>query len=278
MMWDRIFTAEYWTQEWRLIATRAGEAAVGILWALLLLGVGRLLMLKAIDAALRPVASRKDHRTPEARLSRTQTLAGLLKSIANYTLVFVAGVMILEKFGLNIAALLTGAGVAGLAVGFGAQRLVRDVISGFFILLEDQFSVGDTITAVGSTGTVVEMGMRITRLRDDTGKLIILSNGDITTVINQSRGPILAAVEIGVAPPTDLNRVRELVEETGPKLLAREGLLAEAPIVKGVTALDGTKMTIRVTAQALPGHQQDAEMALRATLLEAFTAARIKIV
>src|SRR5262249_22989120 len=88
VMWDRIFTPEYWAQEGRLIATHAGEAAVGILWALLLLGVGRLLLLRAIDAALRPVVSHRDHRTPEGRASRTKTLAGLLKSIANYTLVF----------------------------------------------------------------------------------------------------------------------------------------------------------------------------------------------
>jgi small conductance mechanosensitive channel len=277
-MWQQVLTPDFWVQQGREIVTHAAEAAAGILWALLLLGVGRWVALKSIDALMKPVASRADDRTPEARLSRAQTLGGLLKSIASYTLLFVAGVMILEKFGLNIAAVLTGAGVAGLAVGFGAQKLVRDVITGFFILLEDQFSIGDTITAGGATGTVIEMGMRVTRLRDDVGKLVILSNGDITTVVNHSRGPLLAAVDVNVASASDLGRVREIVLAIGEHLLARDGLLAGPPVLKGVTALDGTKMTLRISAPARPGRQQDVEMALRAALLERLTEAEIRIV
>jgi len=277
-MWEQILTPEYWIAQGRQIVTSVADAAIGILWALLLLWVGRWTILKGIDAVMRPVAARVDNRTPEARLSRTQTLGGILKSVANYTLIFIAGVMILQEIGLNVTAVVTGAGVAGLAVGFGAQKLVRDVITGFFILLEDQFSMGDTITAGGQTGTVVEMGMRITRLRDDVGKLIILSNGDITTVVNHSRGPLVAAVEINVAPSTDLTRVREAIEAIGSELSAREALLAAPPRVKGVTAIDGAKMTLRIVAEAQPGRQQEVEMALRAALQERLTALDVKIV
>jgi small conductance mechanosensitive channel len=276
-MWQEILTPQYWVDQWRLALMHAAESALGILWTLLLLWAGRWLALKAIDALVKPIAHRSDHRTPEARLSRAETLGGILKSLANYTLVFIAGVMILEKFGLNVAAVLTGAGVAGLAVGFGAQKLVRDVITGFFILLEDQFSVGDTITAAANTGTVMEMGMRVTRLRDDIGKLVIVSNGDITTVVNHSRGPLVVAVDLGLAPTTDLNRVRSLVEEMGQDLLSRINSLAAPPTLKGVTALDGTKMTVRITAQAQPGHQQEVELALRTALLERLTKAEVKL-
>jgi small-conductance mechanosensitive channel len=276
-MWQEIITAQYWVDQWRLLLMHAAEAALGILWTLLLLWVGRWLALKAIDALVKPIAHRSDHRTPEARLSRAETLGSILRSLANSTLIFIAGVMILEKFGLNVAAVLTGAGVAGLAVGFGAQKLVRDVITGFFILLEDQFSVGDTITAAANTGTVIEMGMRVTRLRDDIGKLVILSNGDITTVVNHSRGPLVVAVDISLAPTTDLNRVRALVEEMGQDLLSRINALAAPPTLKGVTALDGAKMTVRITAQAQPGHQQEVEIALRTALLERLTKAELKL-
>jgi moderate conductance mechanosensitive channel len=276
-MRQEIFTPEFWVAQWRSVLLHGAEALLGILWTLLLLAAGRWLALKAIDALVKPIAFRSDHRTPEARLNRAETLGSILKSVANYTLIFIASVMILEKFGLNVAAVLTGAGVAGLAVGFGAQKLVRDVITGFFILLEDQFSVGDTITAAGNTGMVIEMGMRITRLRDDIGKLVILSNGDITTVVNHSRGPLTVAVDISLVPSTDLHRVRAVVEEIGQDLLIRVNALAAAPTLKGVTALDGTKMTVRITAQAQPGHQQEVEMALRTALLEQLTKAEVKL-
>jgi small conductance mechanosensitive channel len=99
--------------------------------------------------------------------------------------------------------------VAGLAVGFGAQKLVKDVITGFFLLLEDQYAVGDYVTIGTVTGTVEELGMRITRLRDDDGRLYILSNGDIGQVCNMSRGPLAGVLEVAIAASADVGHATQ---------------------------------------------------------------------
>jgi small-conductance mechanosensitive channel len=275
---EGLLTHSFWVHEWEAFIAQASAAALGILGTLILYWILRRLSRGAILAVVTPLTMRVERGTPASRTARAATLTSLLTSIANYLLLFVAGVMILNALGLAIMPIVASAGVAGLAVGFGAQKLVRDVITGFFILLEDQFSVGDTITAAGATGVVEEMGMRITRLRDEVGKLIIVSNGDITTVVNHSRGPMLVSVDVSVAPSTDLDKVRDVVDQVGEELLARDGLLTEAPTVRGVVTFDATKITVRVAARAQPGRQQDAELALRQALREKLLAAGITLV
>ncbi|MCX8052460.1 MAG: mechanosensitive ion channel family protein [Armatimonadetes bacterium] len=120
----------------------------------------------------------------EARVRSVQTVIG---SAISFILGFVAAIMICQAVGINVVPLLTTAGVAGLAIGFGAQKLVRDWISGIFILIEDQYGVGDTVTIGAVTGRVEEVGLRITRIRGDNGALYIIPNGDIAQVCNQSR-------------------------------------------------------------------------------------------
>jgi small conductance mechanosensitive channel len=268
----------FWASRWEAFVQYASNAALGVLGTLIVYWVLRRLTRKAIRAIVTPLAMRVERGTPESRAARASTLSSLLTSIAHYVLLFVAGVMVLHSVGLDVMPIVASAGVAGLAVGFGAQKLVKDVITGFFILLEDQFSVGDTITAAGSTGVVEEMGMRITRLRDDIGKLVIVANGDISTVVNHSRGPMLVTVDVSVAPSTDLEALRSLVDQVGDELRAREGLLAEAPMVRGVVTFDATKITVRVSARAQPGRQQEAELALRQALREKLLAAGVSLV
>jgi small conductance mechanosensitive channel len=113
---------------------------------------------------------------------RINTMRGLIKSLLRYTLYFVGAIMILSELNVNTSSILAGAGIVGLAVGFGAQNLVRDVVTGFFILLEDQFAVGDNVSIADVTGTVEDMGLRVTKIRDATGDLHIISNGEIKQV------------------------------------------------------------------------------------------------
>ena len=166
----------------------------------------RLMLRRLVDRVLRPALEQNERRMDAAQASRIKTLAGLVNSSISYTLTFVFGIMLLKALRLDPLPLLTTASVAGLAVGFGAQKLVKDMISGFFILLENQYGVGDYVTVGAVTGTVEEVGLRTTRIRDDAGKLYILSNGDITQVCNQSRGAVASFVEIGVAAATDIGQ------------------------------------------------------------------------
>jgi moderate conductance mechanosensitive channel len=261
-----------WLAQLRLMGTAAAAAAAKLCVILFLYWWGRWLMLRAVDRLLPSLLSRA-HPAAQVRESRVRTIGSLLKSIGQYVLLFIAGVMALRALDLEVAPVIAGAGVFGLAVGFGAQKVVKDVITGLLILVEDQFDVGETVTIAANTGVVEEIGMRITRIRDDAGKLIILSNGDISTVVNHSRGPLSVAVDVSVAPDTGLERLRELVAA----LPLPEETWAEPPSVKGVVAMDATKLTVRIAGRAEPGRQSAAELGLRQALREALAAAGVKL-
>jgi moderate conductance mechanosensitive channel len=263
---------QYWLTEMRVMGTTMGIAALKLVGIFLLNLLLQRLLGKAIDRLIPPLLGRVRPAT-EVRDSRIRTVSSLVKSLGQYLLLFITAVMALRVLDFEVAPIIASAGVVGLAVGFGAQKLVKDVITGFLILLEDQFDVGDTVTIGTNTGTVEEMGMRITRLRDDVGKLIILSNGDISTVINHSRGPLAVAVDVSVAPETPLEPLRNIVES----LELPEDDWAERPAIRGVTAMDATRLTIRVAGRAHPGRQAAAEMGLRQALRDAITAAHIKL-
>ena len=142
--------------------------------------------------------------TAQVREARVRALHAVLKSAVGFVLGFVMAIMVLQSAGLNIVPLLTTASVAGLAIGFGAQKLVKDVISGFFILVEDQYGVGDYVTIGPATGIVDDLGMRTTRVRDASGKLFIIANGDISQVYNHSRGALCVWTDIAVPASSDL--------------------------------------------------------------------------
>ena len=140
------------------------------------------------------------------------------------------------------------------------------MISGFFILLENQYAVGDYVTIGGVTGTVEDVGMRTTRLRDDVGKLYILSNGDITQVCNQSRGAVATFVEIGIAGAADVDKATEVITAAGKELAQQRGDLEfdSPPVVQGLAGMDGSKLTLRVTCPIkAPAKLTDAQVALR---------------
>ncbi len=225
---------------------------------------------RLMDAVLTS-PTRRQAEGDSGQVARLRTLQSLLRSLVNYTLLFIAVVMVLEVVGLNIGALIAGAGVAGMAIGFGAQRLIRDVIAGFFILVEDQYSVGDRITVGAVTGDVLEIGMRVTRLRDEVGKLVILANGDISTVTNQSRGPLVASVDIQLPGKLALGDVQGAL--AGIVLEPGEGPLLAPPELRGIVAMDASTVTIRVAAPSRAGEQQEAEMLLRQKIHEMLRAA-----
>ncbi|HBV95579.1 MAG TPA: mechanosensitive ion channel family protein [Desulfotomaculum sp.] len=186
---------------------------------------------------------------------RASTLASLLKNLITYGVFFLAGLMILQAFGVNTSAILASAGILGLAVGFGAQSLVRDIISGFFILFEDQFAVGDYVEIGGIEGVVEENGLRICKIRSWTGQLHIIPNGEIKKVTNFNRGHMMAVVTVGIAYEEDVDRTLEVLKKECEAAKGDIPALLEVPVVQGVTALADFSVNIRTVARTVPGEQ-----------------------
>ncbi|TYP57427.1 mechanosensitive ion channel family protein [Thermosediminibacter litoriperuensis] len=209
--------------------------------------------------------------------SRMRTLAGLLKSILRYTVYFIAIVVLLETFGVKTTSIITAAGIGGLAIGFGAQSLVKDVISGFFIIFEDYFQIGDYIEAAGVSGIVEEMGLRTTKLRDFGGQLHIIPNGEITRVTNHSRGNLRAMVNVRVAYEEDLDRVLKVLEEVAGEIRRKRKDIVEGPTVLGVSDLGPTEAVITIWAKTLPMQQWSVERELRKAIKERFDREGIEI-
>ena len=271
-----MLTSSFWDDEGRQFAHDGLHSLGQILLIIVCYVLLRSLIFRLIDGLLiRLVSHEARMGQGEERTGRLKTLQGLCKSLVSYVLFFVFGVLLLNAVGFNIMPFITTAGVLGLAIGFGSQKLVKDVISGFFIIVDDLFVVGDTITIGTVTGQVIEMGMRVTRLRDTAGRLYLLANGDIGTITNYSRYPVMDFVEITVAAGTDLKRVEEIVNTIGAGLAAVEQSgLKEAPKMLGVTAFTATSFTVRVSVVAAdPSHlaaeQMKVREALRASLLAA---------
>ncbi|GGK25103.1 mechanosensitive ion channel protein MscS [Caldalkalibacillus thermarum] len=183
---------------------------------------------------------------------RQQTIQSLLNSVLRNVIYFIAILVILAELGFSIGPVLAGLGIVGLAVGFGAQNLVRDVLSGFFILLEDQFSVGDFVTIGQYTGTVQEFGLRITKIKEFTGQVHIIPNGHITEVTNYSRENAVAVLDVGISYDTPINRAEQVLEKLLAEFAQTEEDVVGDPSVLGVQDLGESEVVIRITVPCRP--------------------------
>ena len=208
---------------------------------------------------------------------RVETLRGLVDSILRYLVYFVAGVSILDTLGIGVTSVLAGAGIVGLAVGFGAQNLVKDVITGFFIIFEDQYTVGEYVSVAGVSGIVQEIGLRITKIKAFAGDLYIIPNGNISQVTNYSRGNMRALIDISIAYEEDIDQALAVLEESSRDLAQQLPEIVEGPNVLGVVDLAEHGVVLRVIAQAQPMYQWGVERKLRQAYKEAITAAGIEI-
>ncbi|MCM3441924.1 mechanosensitive ion channel family protein [Metabacillus halosaccharovorans] len=183
---------------------------------------------------------------------RENTLAKLLENILTYVVYFIAIIMILETVGIKIGPLLAGAGILGLAVGFGAQNLVRDIITGFFIIFEDQFSVGDFIRVSTFEGTVEEIGLRTTKIKSWTGEVHILPNGNITEVTNFSIHNSVAFVDISIAYESDISEAERVIQELLLEIQDKYEDIVSPPELLGVQNLGASEVILRVTCEVEP--------------------------
>ncbi len=194
---------------------------------------------------------------------KAKTMEVLLINILRYVIGFVAIVMILEQCGVEIGPLLTAAGVGGVAIAFGAQSLVRDIITGFFILFEDQYAVGDYVTIGEATGTVEEMGLRITKIRGYKGEINIIPNGQVDKVTNYSRSNSLAIVDMGIAYESDIDRASGIMKVTAEAFAQEHHEVVEPPEVLGVMELGDSQVVIRLIARTQPMKHWGVERELR---------------
>lgn len=208
---------------------------------------------------------------------RAKTLKTLTQSVINYVIYFIGGVMILQILGLNTSSLLAAAGIGGLAVGFGAQNLVRDVITGFFILFEDQFGVGDYISAGGVSGVVEEMGIRVTRIRDFGGQLHIIPNGEIKQVTNFMGKSMRVMFDVRVAYSTDVETAIQILGDLFAGAARKNPAIVEGPRVLGVQELGERGVNLRVQARTTAMEQWNVEREIKREILKRFSEAGIEI-
>lgn len=189
------------------------------------------------------------------REKRGKTISQLLRSVGRVIVIAVAVLLTLNVF-VDIGPLLAGAGILGLAVSFGAQSLVRDIISGFFILVENQFVIGDVIEGAGKSGVVEQMTLRVVMLRDLEGTVHIIPNGEIKTVSNRTRGWSRAVVDVAIPYTENVDRAISIVRDEAEALGRDEEwmpLLDGKPEVWGIESLSDTAATIRMVARTQPG-------------------------
>ena len=200
---------------------------------------------------------------------RATTLADAVANVVRTAVWTVAALVVLDELGINLAPLIAGAGIAGVAVGFGAQALVRDVISGLFVLLEDQYGVGDVVTIGDASGTVEDVTLRMTRLRSVDGTVWFVPNGEVRRVGNSSMEWSRALIDVLVSHGTDLERARvELMAEAAAFAAESEWspVLVDAPEYWGVQALDEKGVRLRLLVKTAPRQQYVVARELRTRL------------
>lgn len=218
----------------------------------------------------------------ERRRQRAETMGSVLKHVASIVILGTAALTVLDRLTIPIAPLLTSVGILGVAIGFGAQELVKDFIAGMFMLLEDQYGVGDVIDAGAAIGTVEAVTLRVTRLRDADGRVWYVRNGTITRVGNESQGWSRAYFDVPVAYDADITSVRAALENVAEEIWAdpeyRESVIVEHPQVYGVEQLSDSALVFRITAKTLPSRQAEVAREIRLRVKSALDTAGIPMV
>jgi len=268
------FDAKTWAHLWDTHA----EAAIKIVAIIVCYVVLRFLLARVMHGVLSSGLARLSGEMLKARKARVRALKSLVSSAISFVLGFVAVVMILQSAGFDIVPLITTASVAGLAVGFGAQKLVRDVISGFFILVEDQYGVGDYVTIGGVTGVVEDLQMRTTQIRDPAGKLYTISNGDISQVCNHSCGKLMLSVDYAIAGSADLDRAKQVLSGVGQSIAEDMPKEAKEPFVcEGPAQVSAASTVLRLTGVVLPAAQERVRIELNDRVRSALAGAGIPL-
>lgn len=256
--------------------TASGIKVLGILIALIILSQMSRWIVKWLE---RFVPEKDSLQATEAK-KRAQTLGNILRHTFLIVIFFIAILMILGELGIQLGPLLATAGIGALAIGFGAQGLVKDVISGFFIILENQYRIGDAIEVAGVSGMVESVSLRKTVLRDLEGRVHTVPNGEIKVVSNLSKEWSRAVVDIGISYRDDVDHIIDLLGQIGRELAGEEpyqSAILESPQILGVERFGESQLVIRMIVKTMPLKQWEVGRELRRRIKNRFDEKGIQI-
>lgn len=222
------------------------------------------------------------NKSKKGNKKRSNTLISLVQNVVKYIVWFIVITTILSKFGISVEGIIASAGVVGLAVGFGAQTIVKDIITGFFIIFENQFDVGDyvKINSGGTTvaeGTVKSIGLRSTRINTISGELTILPNGSMGEITNFSITNGTSIVAIPVSVEENIDYVEKELNKLFQSLRSKYYLFVSDPVVEGIDSIDNNKVTIRISAETIPGEGASGGRIIRKEVQRLFVRENIKM-
>ncbi len=256
--WDILTSEKFWDN----VIEATFEITVILIASWLAVRLGKKFIKKAFLIRMRSPLNHSER--------RQRTISRLLQSVISYVVYFSAIIAILSSLNIKVAGLLAGAGIVGLAIGFGAQSLVKDVITGFFIIFEDQFGVGDYIKINAAEGTVVEIGLRTTKIKGSTGEQFIIPNGSIGEVINYSINNSKIFIDLQMTIDADFEKAEMLIKQYLKSLQENHKELVAVPTFLGVQNVKGKEVTIRIAAETLPQQQYGVARTIRRDVTKLF--------
>lgn len=285
---SQISNAASWVDEnWQTWLSASLRIVLILVIALVLRIVVRRMITKLISRMVRGATSGAGRAldgllvNAERRRQRSEAIGSVLRSVASFMILGTAALTVLSVLQINLSPLLASAGVAGVAIGFGARNLVTDFLSGVFMILEDQYGVGDVIDVGVATGTVIEVGLRVTKLRGDDGEIWYVRNGEVKRVGNMSQGWATAMVNVQISYRENLDRVRAVIIRAAEDMAKDEPwneTLWEPVEVLGLESVTGDMMVVQVQVKTMPGKALSAARELRWRIKRAFDEAGIAIV
>lgn len=256
--WDKLTSEDLWE--------KVIDASIEILLILLVswiaVKLGKKFIKKVFLIRMRSPLSHSER--------RQRTISRLLQSVISYVVYFSAIIGILSSLNIKVAGLLAGAGIVGLAIGFGAQSLVKDVITGFFIIFEDQFGVGDYIKINAAEGTVTEIGLRTTKINGITGEQFIIPNGSIGEVVNYSINNSKIFIDLQIMTDADFEKAESIIQKYLKSLPETHKELVGVPVFLGVQNVKGIEVTIRIAVETLPQQQYGVARTIRRDVTKLF--------
>ncbi|MED4455950.1 mechanosensitive ion channel family protein [Metabacillus fastidiosus] len=257
---------------WEGLLVNASIITLKVIGVLIAFTIVKAIGRKIMEQTFKKVMSRK-----EISEGRTLTLHKLAENIFSYALIFILIATLFNIFGLSVASLIAGAGIVGLAIGFGAQGLVSDVVTGFFLLLEKQIDVGDYITVGSFDGIVESVGLRTTQIRSFNGTLNYIPNREIKSVSNHSRGNMRALVDIEISSNDNIDKAIDVMQRVCDRIAKENPLIVDGPNVIGVQSLGSSNTVIRIIAKTENMEQWAVEREIRKAIKEVLDEHRLDI-